>query len=81
MKKVNLKLKVVKGRQRKVIREKLHNGNITLRVVGSEKRGFRVAGQVGHDVIPIGQTYPRQIDAVNYGEAKFGQKAKKAVGI
>lgn len=81
MKKVNLKLKVVKGRQRKAVREGLRAGVIELRVIGSEKNGFRVAGQVGSDVMPIGQTYPKQKDAVEYGQNKFGQKAKKAVGL
>ncbi len=63
--------------QRKNIKMKLKARKIQLRVVGSEKTGFRLAGEWNDRVVPIGQTFDRQTDAVQIGLSKYGTKAVK----
>lgn len=61
----------------RIVRDSIKNGKYTLRVVGSEKQGFKLAGQQGENLFPFGQTYKQQTHAVTYGQNKFGLKAVK----
>ncbi len=63
--------------QRKNVKAKLEARKIPLRVVGSEKMGFRLAGQLDDRIIPVGQTHKKQMDAIQVGYKKYGTKAIK----
>ena len=73
---------------RKLAVEMLTKGH-ELRVVGSEKIGFRLCVLVLGKrtdpelvrVVMFGQNYPRQIDAVNYGFNRFGVTARKVTKL
>lgn len=68
-------------RRKREVRDSVKAGKMTLRVFGSEKDGFRLAGQRKSDgvMFPFGQMFAKQMDAVGYGEGKFGVKAVKVV--
>ena len=66
-------------RDRSKTRDEVRNGTRTLRVIGSQKTGFRLGGEKNGIIRVFGQYYQKQSDAVAYGEKKFGQKAVKVV--
>ena len=77
-------MKIISKRQngkmsRKNVRQGIRSGDYALRVVGSEKAGFKLAGQRGEVVVMFGQTYKKQMQAVEFGNKRFGQTAKKVV--
>jgi hypothetical protein len=61
------------------IRDGINAGTHILRVVGSQKTGFRLGGEKNNCVHCFGQTFKKQVEAVAYGERKFGKKAVKVV--
>ena len=61
------------------IRDGINSGKYALRVVGSQKIGFRLGGEYRDCVHLFGQTYSKQTIAVAYGKAKFSKTAKKLV--
>ena len=64
--------------QKKFIKHKLANGKLPLRVFGSEATGFKLAAEVAEDqIVPLGNVYDKQKDAVDAGQAKYNQKARK----
>jgi len=63
--------------QRQNIKRKLLKGKIPLRVTGSEKTGFRLAGEWGDKVVPIGQTFDKQGEAIQVGLDRYKTKAIK----
>ena len=66
----------------RTVRDRILADKLDLRVVGSEKSGFRLVGQ-RHDgmMFPFGQTFRKQTEAVNYGNRKFRRKARKVTGV
>jgi len=66
-------------RDRRKTRDEVRNGTRTLRVIGSQKTGFRLGGEKNGTVRVFGQHYTKQADAVAYGVKKFGIKAVKLV--
>jgi hypothetical protein len=63
---------------RRIAARTLRHG-ATLRVVGSEKAGFKLAVAVGDTLVSIGHGFSKQKDAVGHGEIAFGLKATKVV--
>jgi len=61
------------------IRDGINAGKYVLRVTGSQKTGFRLGGEYNGCIHLFGQTYKKQVEAVAYGEGKFGKTAKKFV--
>jgi hypothetical protein len=74
---------VVKNTKRgRIVRNKIQKGTFKLRVIGSERTLFRLAGENDSGFLfPLGQLHKRQKDAVAYGQEKFAQTATKAVGV
>ena len=64
---------------RRSVRDGIRNGSHVLRVIGSQKTGFRLGGEKNDIIRVFGQHFAKQSDAVAYGEKKFGQKAVKVV--
>jgi hypothetical protein len=63
---------------RKVAVRSLSKGN-KLRVVGSEKAGFKLAIVRNEAIVEIGLPFSKQKDAIAHGEAHYNQKASKIV--
>ena len=76
-------LKTQKGNNitvRNRLKASLRNGDYTLRVVGTEATGFKLAAQTDADtVIAFGFVFTKQAEAVAKGQQKYGQKASKVV--
>jgi hypothetical protein len=69
-------------KRKRFVRNAILSGKLFLRVLGSQKTGFRLAGQrTDNTLFPFGQTFTKQTDAINYGTEKFGYHAKKVVGV
>jgi len=66
-------------RNRKATRDGVRAGTHTLRVIGSQKTGFRLGGEKNGIIRVFGQHFTKQTDAVAYGVKKFGIKAVKVV--
>lgn len=62
---------------RRKMAKRIVQGQIELRVSGSERAGFHLGGVVDSGLLNFVQTWDRQKDAVAYGERAFGQKARK----
>jgi hypothetical protein len=81
----NHALRNQRRRLAKLLMRRADDGGVLndLRVVGSEREGFRLGGFIGPQgyegtvFVEFGQRYDRQKDAVSAGEQSFGQKAKK----
>lgn len=72
---------MIKSRNHRDIRNGIRNGKYILRVIGSQKTGFRLGGEKNGIIRVFGQTFSKQTDAVNYGIEKFGIKAVKVVKV
>ena len=68
-----------KSKNRKAVRDGIRAGSYKLRVVGTQKSGFRLGGEKDERTVVFGQTFSKQSDAVAWGEKKFGLKAVKLV--
>lgn len=66
-------------RNRKAIRDGVRTGTHVLRVIGSQKTGFRLGGEKNSVIRVFGQHFTKQSDAVAYGVDKFDKKAVKVV--
>ena len=63
----------------KVVRAGVKSGKYKLRLVGGEKKGYRLAGQQGDNFFVFGQTYKNTRVAIVYGQNKLGVEAEKVV--
>lgn len=55
----------------------LKEGKYKLRIVGKAESGFRLAAEVGDDILAFGFVFTKQGDAVEFGEKMYGQKGVK----
>ena len=61
------------------IRQRIRAGRNKLVVYGNADTGYRLGAQASDKSIStFGQTFSKQGDAIQHGEAKFGQKATPA---
>ena len=68
------------ARRSRKVRDNILAGKMVLRVLGSQSVGFRLGGENDAGTVKtFGQTFPKQIEAVGYGQDKFNKKAKKIV--
>lgn len=73
---------VIKKINSRKVRDGVLTGKFDLRVMGSEKMGFRLHGERPDGTLfPFGQTFTKQTEGVRYGERKFRRKARKVVGV
>ena len=73
-----MNIRTLTGRKNTAIKEGVRTHRYALRIVGSEKLGFRLGAQIDPDIISVfGFTHKRQADAINYGLATFNIAAVK----
>lgn len=74
-------------RHRKMLANLLRQGTRSLRVIGSTKAGFTLIAEGGSNhegtltpcVVGPVEGFKKQADAIAYGQAHFGQQARKVV--
>jgi hypothetical protein len=78
---MNMYVQYLTGRRnrshRNHIKRCLRAGMFVLRVVGSEKDGFRLAAQDGEHLKVFGFVFTKQSQAIEKGIEKYGKKAIK----
>jgi len=71
-------IKVFTRKLRRRVESGVRRGLYPLRVLGSEKMGFRLYAERGESLVFVGnRDFRRQKDAVAFGQDRYGQIARK----